>query len=166
MKISLKATVFLTTSCWLTCSACHYRLSSPSAISAPGTVVFVAMTTNRSQEVEFETAVNAALRQTLFESGQLGADSSAMRLESEILAVSSGPLVASAGRLPNYRLTASVELVLREGVLERKRLVVSAEEDYPAGADALYSETNRAVALQRAAETLAKEALRQLASSD
>ncbi len=144
-------------------SSCQHRLSVASSIAPVGEAVGVAPSVNQTQEANVEVTLTRAFRQKLAEHGELGIDSSALQLESKVVAVSSAPLVASVGRLPNYRLSLAVEVVLRREGLEQKRFQLSTQDDYPAGADALFSETNRAIALERATNTIATEALERLA---
>jgi Lipopolysaccharide-assembly len=145
--------------------SCHYRMGMPASLHAGDEGVFVSPTQNVSGEMQVEAPMTAALRRAFFDSGQLGRDESPWHLESKLLTLSSAPLVASEGRLPNYRLTASIEVVLTERGEERNRAVVDAAEDFPAGADALFSETNRSLAIDRVTERLAQLALRQLATA-
>jgi Lipopolysaccharide-assembly len=144
-------------------SSCQHRLSVASSIAPTGEAVGVRPALNLTQEANVEVMLTRALRQKLAEHGELGVESSTLQLESTVVGVSSVPLVASTGRLPNYRLAVAVEVVLRRDGVEQKRVSLSAQDDYPAGADALFSETNRSLALERATNTITTEALERLA---
>ena len=78
------------------------------------------------------------------------------------LAVSSTPL--SPTRPPTWRLNATVALTLKRGDQVVSALTVAGFEDYPSGADVLWSETNRGAAFRRLAATLMRDGLERLAS--
>ncbi|MBL8921043.1 MAG: hypothetical protein JNJ54_19430 [Myxococcaceae bacterium] len=146
-------------------ASCAYRVVAP-ASELPGglTSVHVPVFINQTSEAGAEAFFTQALRETYLRAGRLGGADAPGRVEGALVAVSSFPLVASPGRLPNYRFQATVKLtVVRDGAA-LNTVQVSGGEDYPAGADVLSSETNRGAALRRLAESLMREGAERLAT--
>lgn len=149
----------------LSLTGCGYRVVAP-ASELPGGLrqVHVPIFANATSEPGAEGFFTQALRENYLRAGRLGDASAPGRIDGTIVSVSSFPLVASPGRLPNYRFQASVRLALvREGVA-LNTITVTGGEDYPAGADVLSSETNRGAALRRLAESLMREGAERLAT--
>ena len=146
-------------------SSCGYRFAAPNSKLPQGiTRVQVPVFNNRTAEPGADALFTEALREHLFRAGRLGDASSGATIEGELTGVSSGVLAASPGRLPNYRLNASLTLVLKKNGALVARADVAGGEDFPAGADVLWAETYRAAALRRLAESLTREGLEQLAT--
>lgn len=146
-------------------AGCGYRFRAPASDLPAGLPsVHVPVFSNTTSEPGAEAFFTQALREQYLRAGRLGNDGAPGRIEGTLLAVSSAPLVASPGRLPNYRFQATVRLVLfKEGVAVNT-VQVAGGEDYPAGADVLSSETNRGAALRRLAESLMREGAERLAT--
>ncbi|MBE2253838.1 MAG: hypothetical protein IAE78_30185 [Myxococcus sp.] len=149
----------------LVVTGCGYRVVAPVRELPQGLVsVQVPVFANQTSEPGAEAFFTQALRENYLRAGRLGGEDAPGRIEGVLLSVSSFPLVASPGRLPNYRFLASAQLKLvKNGVLVNA-VTVSGGEDYPAGADVLSSETNRGAALRRLAETLMREGAERLAT--
>jgi hypothetical protein len=119
---------------------------------------------NQTSEAGAEALLTEALREVYLRSGRLGGATAQARIEGVLVTVASLPLVASPGRLPNYRLQATVQLTLIKDEVVLKTVTVAGGEDYPAGADVLSSEVNRGTALRRLAESLMREGAERLSS--
>ncbi len=150
----------------LLAASCGYRLAAPHS-TLPGGVtrVHVPVLSNRTAEPDAEALFTRALRDHLHRAGRLADADAPARLVGELVSVSSAPLVASPGRLPNYRLTATLVVTLERDGAPPVRAEVSGGEDFPAGADVLWAESYRAAALARLADALAREALDRLAAA-
>lgn len=146
-------------------SGCGYRVVAPVS-ELPGGLhsVRVPVFANLTSEPGAEAFFTQALRESYLRAGRLGGAESAAQIDGALVGVSSQPLVASPGRLPNYRLLASVRLSLVRDGTQLSSITVSGGEDYPAGADVLASETNRGTALRRLAESLMREGAERLAT--
>lgn len=141
----------------LAASGCGYTVRSAlSRLPGEARAVEVPVLENRTSEPNAEVFVTQALRDVYQRAGLLGPGD--CRLEGALVELSSGPLIASPGRLPNYRLSGRAELRLLRGQVVLKAVSASAAEEFPSGADVLWSETYRALALRRLAEALAREA--------
>lgn len=146
-------------------TGCGYRVVAPVS-ELPGGLraVHVPVFANQTSEPGAEAFFTQALRESYLRSGRLGGVEAPGRIEGVLLSVSSFPLVASPGRLPNYRMVASAQLKLVKDGAALNTVTVSGGEDYPAGADVLASETNRGAALRRLAEALMREGAERLAT--
>jgi hypothetical protein len=140
--------------------SCVYRLRVPDG-QLPRMAVPVF--TNQTSEPQLEAVFTQATREMLAQAGRLGTDAEASVLRGEVSQVSLAPLVRSPDRrLPNYRVTATVTLRLMRGAELLSQAQGSAAEDFPAGADILWLETNRGAALRRVAELAVRDALDKL----
>lgn len=150
----------------LALSGCGYRLVPPSSTLPGGlTAVYVPLFTNATSEPGAEAFFTQALRENYLRAGRLGSENAPGRVEGAIVAAASAPLVvASPGRLSNYRFQVTVRLTLFRGGTVLDTVTVTGGEDYPASADVLSSETNRGAALRRLADTLMKEGAERLAA--
>ncbi len=143
---------------------CGYRFVTPDrAVLRGGQAFFVPVFANDTSETGAEALFTQALRDVLAQASALGGSNADQVLEGTVTAVSSGPLLASPGRMPNYRLTASVVLRHKQGGRLVAEVTASGAEDFPAGADVLWLESNRAAALRRLAEVVIRDGLDQLA---
>ena len=149
----------------LVLASCGYRFTAPNS-ALPGGVhsVRVELLQNRTAEPNVEALLTQALREQLHRSGLLGGDAAEATLSGAVVAVSHGPLLASPGRLPTYRLTLTLQLSLMKGGQGVAQVSLSETEDYPSGPDALLSEANRGAALHRLAEVVARSATERLAT--
>ncbi len=146
-------------------SACGYRVIAPVSELPRGlSSVEVPVFANATSEPGAEAFFTQALRESFLRAGRLGGAEAPGRIDGTLLGVASSPLVASPGRLPNYRLQATVRLNLVKDGAVIQSVQVSGAEEYPAGADVLSSETNRGAALRRLAESLMREGAERLAS--
>ena len=147
----------------LVLSACGYRFTAPGGPLPEGIrAVRAPMFDNSTSESGAEILFTQALREQLVKAGTLGDDAAEPHVRGVVTSVSSGPLVSSPGRLPNYRLSASARLTL---VSRGKELVVTnlnGAEDFPPGADVLLTEANRAAALRRLADSMMREGYERL----
>lgn len=144
---------------------CTYRFVTPDrALLRGGPPLFVPVFANQTSETGAEAHFTQALREALAQASALGDRGSEQSLEGTVVAVSSGPLLASPGRMPNYRLSASVVLKHVRGGAVLAQVTASGAEDFPAGADVLWLETNRAAALRRLADVVIRDGLDQLAA--
>lgn len=149
----------------LLAAGCGYRFTVPNASLPAGlSSVRAPLFENRTSDPGAEAVFTEALRQHLHRAGRLGGEAAAGELRGVVVTLSTTPLVASPGRLPNYRLTATVDLQLFKGDAAVGRAQVTGSEEFPAGADVLWTETNRSTALHRLADELTREGLGQLAS--
>ncbi len=150
---------------FLVVTACGYRVVAPVS-ELPGGLssVHVPIFSNQTSEPGAEAFFTQALRENYLRAGRLGGADAPGEIRGALVGVSSFPLVASPGRLPNYRFQASVQLTLVRNGVAVNTVSVSGGEDYPAGADVLSSETNRGAALRRLAETLMREGAERLAT--
>jgi hypothetical protein len=144
---------------------CGYRLRAPASALPKGlSAVEVPVFANATSEPGAEGFFTQALREHYLRAGRLGGAGAPARVEGTLLTVSSAPLVFSPGRLPNYRFQATVQLVLVRAGAVLDTVQVSGDEDYPAGADVVSSETNRGAALRRLADALMREGAERLAT--
>ena len=149
----------------LLAAACGYRFTAPSSALPEGIQkVRVPVFVNATSEPGVEALFTQALRDQLLRAGRLGGDAEPATVEGRVLAVSSAPVVASPGRLPSYRLSALVNLKLSQGARAVTEVTVSGTEDFPSGADVLWSEANRGAALRRLADSLMRDGAERLAS--
>jgi hypothetical protein len=117
---------------------------------------------NRTAEPNFEAVLTEAFREHYARAGLLGDDRAQVRLEGTILSVSAPPTVTNTGRGPTYRLSVTAVAKLAKGEQVLGQAVVTQSEDFPSGADLLLTESNRASALRRLAELLARDAAERL----
>lgn len=144
-------------------SGCGYRFTAPGGPLPEGIrAVRAPVFENATAESGAEVLFTQALREQLVRAGTLGDDAAEPHVRGVVTSVSSGPLVSSPGRLPNYRLAASARLALVSRGRELVATDVSGAEDFPPGADVLLTEANRAAALRRLADTLMREAYERL----
>lgn len=134
--------------------------------------VFVPMVVNRTSEAGLEVVFTDALREQLGRQGLLGGDTSPVRLEGEIMAVSAAPAVlsSSTAQRPLQAVSYRVHVVLRVRLYRGTELLtltdVAGDEDYLQGQrpDILSVESNRVAALKRLAAVLAQDAYVRLAA--
>ena len=119
---------------------------------------------NNTSEPGAEALFTDALRELYLRSGALGGESSEAVVEGTLVSVSSIPLVSTPGRLPNYRVNIVVSLRLLRGPQQLKAVTVSGGEEFPGGADLLWSETWRGAAIRRVAEEMMREGAERLAT--
>lgn len=137
-----------------------------------------------ANEPGVETIFTQAFREVLQRAGVAGEANAPARIEGEILSIDGSPSVLStSGTLASYRVYARVRLRLIKNDRQVGIAEVYGYEDYlpgrqvklpPAGStafspflvdgDVLLSETNRAGAIQRLAETLMREGYDRLAT--
>lgn len=151
----------LIVSLWLVVAGCGYRFVVPDSV-LPGTPerVRVPVFANDTSEAAADMLFTEATRELLLQAGKLGGEGTPHVLEGLVQSVNFTPVIASPSRrLPNYRLSVGVLLTLKkEGVVVGRAAGV-ASEDFPAGADVLWLETNKAAALRRAAAVAVRDAL-------
>ena len=144
-------------------AACGYRFTAPAGPLPNGIrAVRAPLFENGTQEPGAEVFFTQALREQLSRSGTLGGEDAEPLVRGVVTGVSSGPLVSTPNRLPNYRLSASAHLVLVSRGQELVATDISGSEDFPPGADVLLTEQNRAAALRRLAETMMREGYERL----
>jgi hypothetical protein len=147
--------------------SCGYRFTAPNSALPKGVrSARVAMLQNRTAEPNAEALLTQALREQLDRSGLLGGDGADAVLTGVVVGVSNGPVLASAFRpaFPTYRLNVTVHLTLEQGGVALAQAVFTEAEDYPSGPDVLLTEANRAAALHRVAETVARTAAERLST--
>lgn len=142
---------------------CGYRFTAPAGplplgIKAVHAPVFQNATGEPSAEVIF----TQAFREQLSRAGTLGDASSAARVEGTVASVTTGPMVASAGKLPSYRLSATVTLSLLKDGATLSSATVQGDEDVPSGADVLLTDLNRQAGLRRLASTMMRDGYERL----
>ena len=120
------------------------------------------MMSNATAEPSAEAFFTQALRDQLQRSGTLGGDAADARIEGTLLSVSSGPMVASPGKPPSYRLSATVELKLLRGGAVLAQAQVTHEEDFLTGGTLLLTEANRQAGLRRLADVMMREGYERL----
>ncbi len=144
-------------------SACRYQFVHPQGqLPTSGAQVWAPVFQNRTSEPGAEAFFTQAFREQLSRAGALGTSDAAATLEGTLESVSGTPLIASAGKLPSYRLSATLSLKLSEGGAQKATARVDGTEDYLSGADVLLTEANRQAALRRLAEVLARDGFEQL----
>ncbi len=151
----------------LATAGCGYRFVTPNSTLPKGvTWVQVPMFKNNTAEPGAEALFTDALREVYVRSGQLAdSDTEAeARVEGTLLSVSSLPLVATQGRLPNYRVNIAVSLRLMRGPVQLNAITVTGGEEIPGGADLLWSEIWRGAAVRRVAESMMREGAERLAT--
>jgi hypothetical protein len=122
---------------------------------------------NRTAEPGLETLFTQALREYLVRNGVAGTSSSQAQLIGEVLSVTGAPTVlTTSGTLASNRLFATLGMrLVNKGVpVPNGSVQVAGQEDYLPGRNVMESETNRAAALRRLAETLARDAYDRLAT--
>lgn len=145
---------------------CGYRFVVPDARLPGGTGrVQVPVFANGTPESGAEAFFTEATREALLRAGTLGDEASPDVLEGNVVGINSGPLVAGPGRLPNYRMTATVVLTLKRAGKPVASVTASANEDFPPGADVLWLESNRGAALRRLAAVVIRDGLDKLTMS-
>lgn len=146
-------------------TSCGYRFVAPNSTLPKGVdKVQVPVFRNNTSEPGAEELFTDALRELYLHSGKLGDDSSETQIEGTLLSIYSTPLVASPGRLPNYRVNIVVALKLMRGPQQLNQVVVSGGEEFPSGADLLWAETWRGAAIRRVAEAMMREGAERLAT--
>ncbi len=147
-------------------SCASYRFVAPGSTLPEGVrSVSVPVFENATSEPGAEAPFTDAFRQGLQRAGRLGGDASEAVLEGKLLGVGSQTAIAAPNRLPTYRLAATLALKLTKNGRVLAQQTWTATEDFPSGADVLWSETNRQAALSRLAETMAHEGLEWLSSA-
>lgn len=146
-------------------AGCGYRFTAPGGPLPQGLkAVRAPLFENATQEPGAEVLFTQALREQLERSGTLGDSATEPHVRGAVTGISGGPLVSTPGRLPNYRLSATVRLVLVSKGADLVSTEVTGAEDYPPGADLLLTEANRAAALRRLADSMMREGYERLCS--
>jgi hypothetical protein len=149
----------------LLAASCGYRFTAPGGPLPRGIrAASVPMMSNATPEPSAETLFTQALREQLLRAGTLGGDAADARIEGTVTAVSSGPMIATPGKLPAYRITATVELKLLRGGEILSQAIVTGDEDVLSGANLLGTEANRQAGLHRLADSLMREGYERLCS--
>ena len=144
-------------------AGCGYRFGVPlGRLAVDGRAVAAPLFENRTAEPGAEALFTAAAREALARAGTLAPRDEGLVLRGAVEDVSTAPLVAAPGRLPNYRLSATLAVALWKDGVQVAAATVTGHEESPPGADALGSETYRGLALRRLAERVAVEALERL----
>ena len=148
--------------------ACGYRFTAGGgALPQDIREVYAPVFINRTAEPGLETLFTQALREYLVRNGVAGTSSSQAQLIGEVLSVTGAPTVlTTSGTLASNRLFATVgmRLVSKGVTVPNGAVQVAGQEDYLPGRNVMESETNRAAALRRLAETLARDAYDRLAT--
>lgn len=146
-------------------AGCGYRFVTPnSTLPKNVSTVQVPVFKNNTSEPGAEALFTDAMRELYAQNGKLGDENSESRVEGTLLSVTSSPLVATPGRLPNYRVSIVVGLRLMRGAQLVSSVVVTGGEESPGGADLLWSETWRGAAIRRVAESMMREGAERLAT--
>jgi hypothetical protein len=155
----------------LVLSACGYRFTAPGGALPDGIrAVRAPVFDNLTAEPGAEILFTQAFREQLTRAGTLGGDESEAVVEGALNAVNGAVVLAGIdrtsglGKLPTYRLSASVRLRLQKAGRVLAETTVSGSEDYLSGADVLLTEANRSAALRRLAEGMMREGYERLAS--
>jgi hypothetical protein len=145
--------------------SCGYRFTTVGGALPEGVrTVRAPVFDNRTSEPAAEALFTTAFREQLVRAGKLGDDDAEAVVEGALETVGSSPILASPGKLPTWRLSATVALKLTRGGRVLAEARVTGAEDYLAGADLLLTEANRQAALGRLAETTMREGYERLAS--
>ncbi|HYR56409.1 MAG TPA: LptE family protein [Myxococcaceae bacterium] len=148
--------------------ACGYRFTAGGGALPQGIrEVYAPVFINRTAEPGLETLFTQALREYLVRNGVAGTSSSQAQLIGEVLSVSGAPTVlTTSGTLASNRLFATVGVrLVNKGVnVPNGAVTVAGQEEYLPGGNVLESEANRAAALRRLAESLARDAYDRLAT--
>jgi lipopolysaccharide assembly LptE-like protein len=139
---------------------CGYRFTAGGAPLPEGIrSVEVPIFANKTAEPGLETIFTDAMRLQIVRAGLSNIRPADAEIQGEILAVSGGPtLVTAGGLLASYRLAATAHVRLVKNGRTVVDAQVGAAEDYLPGVDVVESEANRGAALQRLAQTLARDA--------
>lgn len=149
----------------LVATGCGYRFVTPNSTVPPGVAkVQVPVFKNNTSEPGAEALFTNALRELYLRNGKLGDENTEARIEGTLMTVSSVPLVSTPGRLPNYRVNIVVGLKLMAGDRQLNSIAVTGGEEFPGGADLLWSETWRGAAVRRIAESMMREGAERLAT--
>jgi outer membrane lipopolysaccharide assembly protein LptE/RlpB len=146
-------------------SGCGYRFTARTA-SLPGGLrsARVGMLQNNTAEPNAEGLLTQALGEQLALAAMLGDEGVEAVLTGVVVAVSNTTGLSSRGDAPTYRLTITVQLNVEKGGAVIAATTVTESEEYVSGADALLTEANRAAALRRVVEVVARSATEQLSS--
>lgn len=147
-------------------TACGYRFTAGGAPLPEGIrTVEVPIFNNKTAEPGLETTFTRAMR---FQVARAGLDSNKnaeAEIRGELLTVTGVPtLITVGGALASYRLSCTARFVLVKNGRTLSQAQLTAAEDYLPGADVLESEANRGAALQRLAQTMARDAYDRLAT--
>lgn len=154
--VGLRALVLLL----LALSSGCYRVIAPNSVLPRGIAsVSAPVFINRTAEPTAEVVFTQALRDALIRAGRLGDSSDVDSLEGEIVSISSGPILTASKGMPVYRLQCVMALTLKHQGVVVQRVDQPGFDDVPPGADVLWLETNRALALRRLAERTVNDAL-------
>ena len=149
-------------------SACGYRLGTvngelPAGLHALRVPVFV----NRTAEPNAEFTFTEAARDQLQRAGTLGGEAADGELQGTLVSVTSGAVATSPSKpgeanLPVYRLSVVLSLTVLKNGVAVSGTTVAFNEEFPSGADVLLTESNRAAALKRVAESAVREGFERL----
>ena len=146
-------------------TGCGYRFVAPNSTLPKGIeAVQVPVFKNNTAEPGAEALFTDALRELYLHNGKLGDENTEARVEGTLVSVASLPLVGTAGKLPNYRVNIVVQLQLVKGAQALTIITVTGGEEFPGGADLLWSETWRSAAIRRVAEAMMREGAERLAT--
>ncbi|MBL9039377.1 MAG: LptE family protein [Archangium sp.] len=146
-------------------TGCGYRFIAPASTLPAGLKsVHVPVFVNATPEAGVEALCTQSLRDVYLRNGLLGGEGADGRIEGTVVSVSSVPLTVSPRRLPNYRLAMVVTLKLMRGTTPIHAVTVTGGEEFPGGADMLWSETWRGAAMRRVIDNLMREASERLAT--
>ena len=144
---------------------CGYRFTAPGGALPEGIrAVRAPVFDNRTPEPTAEIFFTQSFREQLTRAGTLGTEDTEAVVEGALESVSGAPVLAGLGKLPTYRLSASVHLRLQLSGRVLSETTVIGSEDYLSGADVLLTEANRSAALRRLAEKMMREGYERLAS--
>lgn len=144
---------------------CGYRFTARTATLPSGTrSARVGMLNNNTAEPNAEGLLTQALREQLALAALLGDDAADAVLTGVVVAVGNTTGLSSRGDAPTYRLTITVQLDVQKGGAVIAGTTVTESEEYVSGADALLTEANRAAALRRVVEVVARSAIERLSS--
>lgn len=154
----------------LLATSCGYRFTAPGGPLPQGIrAVQAPVLSNVTAEPSAETLFTQSLREQLIRAGTLGGDDADARIEGTITAVYQAPMLATPGKAPSYRLTASVELRLVKNGAVIGAANVNGEEDVLSGIaggdlSMLGTEANRQAGLKRLADSMMREGYERLCS--
>lgn len=146
-------------------TACGYRFTAPNA-SLPEDIrsVRVPMFDNRTADATAEQVFTQTAKDQLQRAGLLAGEGAEATLLGSVISITSAPFMTAATlpRQPGYRVTVTLSLKLMKGERVVSSATVTAQEEFPSGADVLLTESNREAAVRRIAETTVRQGLERL----
>lgn len=146
-------------------TGCGYRVTTVNGELPAGLhALRVPMFENRTAEPNAEFTFTEAARDQLQRAGTLGGEAADGELWGTLAAVSSGAVLTSPElpKQPVYRLSVVLTLEVRKQGVPVTSTTVSYAEEFPSGADVLLTESNRAAALKRVADSAVREGFERL----